>query len=136
MIESGAAKCCSTISIINLSIGRALTSSTAFLTTIAILITKECISKLRIRNTKLRDWINVFTLIYDKSLKQSMIHLKNDGKEALALKKFYIHYLDKRKEVMENTQFKLENIFGDILNKDNFSQEQISRLNKFSTKIL
>ena len=36
-----------------------VSSSTASLTSIAILITNEYISKLKIRYTKLRDWINV-----------------------------------------------------------------------------
>ena len=37
---------------------------------------------------------------------------------------------------MKNTQFKVEDVFGDILSKDNFSQEQITKLNNFLTKIM
>ena len=43
----------STMSLINPSIGVVLTSSTALLTSIAVLITNEYISKLKIRFTKL-----------------------------------------------------------------------------------
>ena len=32
---------------------------------------------------------------------------------------------------MKNTQFKVEDVFGDVISKDKFSQEQITKLNKF-----
>ena len=63
LIGSGSAIGTSTMSLINPSIGVVLTSSSALLTSIAILITNEYISKLKIRYTKLRDWINVITLL-------------------------------------------------------------------------
>ena len=37
-----------------------------------------------------------------------MVDKKIDEKEAQELKKIYNHYLDKRKEIMNNTQFKVE----------------------------
>ena len=37
---------------------------------------------------------------------------------------------------MKNTQFKLEDVFGDVISKENFSQEQITKLNNFSAKIM
>ena len=67
--------------LINPRVGIIASSSTAFLPSIAILITNEYISKLKIRYTKLRDWINVITLLYEKTLKQSMIDKKIDEKE-------------------------------------------------------
>ena len=76
LIGSGSAIGTSTMSLINPSIGVVLTSSSALLTSIAILITNEYISKLKIRYTKLRDWINVITLLYEKFLKQSMMDKK------------------------------------------------------------
>ena len=93
------------------------------LTSIAILSTNEYISKIKISYTKLRDWINVFTLPYEKILKQSMVDKKNDEKEAEELKKIYSHYLDKRKETMKITSFKVEDVFGDVISKDKFSQD-------------
>ena len=38
------------------------------------------------RFNNLRDWINVITLLYAKTLKQSMTDKKNDDKEAQELK--------------------------------------------------
>ena len=63
LIGSGSAISTSTMSLRNPSIGIVLTTSSALLTSIAILITNEYISKLRIKYTKLRDWINVITLL-------------------------------------------------------------------------
>ena len=77
----------STMSLINPSIGIVLTSSTDLLTSLAILITNEYISKLKLRYTKLRDWINFITILYEKTLNQSMIDKKIDEKESQELKK-------------------------------------------------
>ena len=122
--------------LVNPGAGIIISSSTALLTSIAILITNEYISKLKIRYTKLRDWINVITLLFEKTLKQSMIDKKIDEKEAQELKKIYNHYIDKRSEIMKNTNFKVADVFGDVISKDNFSQEQITKLNIFLAKII
>ena len=65
-----------------------------------------------------------------------MVDKKIDEKEALELKKIYNHYLDKRKEVMELTKFKVEELFGDVNSKDSISPEQITKLNNFLAKKL
>ena len=52
------------------------------------------------------------------------------------MKHIYNHYIDKRKEIMKNTQFKEEDVFGDVISKDNFSQEQKTKLKNFLTKIM
>ena len=62
--------------LINPGAGIIISSSTALLTSIAILISNEYISKLKISYTKLRDWINVITLLYEKTLKESMVDKK------------------------------------------------------------
>ena len=126
----------STMGLINPSVGIVISSSTALLTSIALLITNEYISKLKIRYTKLKDWINVITLLYEKSLKQSMIDRKIDEKEAMELEKIYNHYLDKRSEIMKNTSFRVEDVFGDVISKNSISPEQITKLNNFLAKIM
>ena len=77
LIGSGSAVGSSTMVLINPGAGIIISSSTALLTIIAILITNEYISKLKIGYTKLRDWINVITLLYGKTLKECMIDKKN-----------------------------------------------------------
>ena len=124
------------MSLINPSMGIVLTSSTVLLTSLAILITNEYICKLKLRYTKLRDWINFITILYAKTLSQSMIVKKIDEKEALELKKKYNHYLDKRKQIMDSTKFKVEDIFGDVISKDSILPEQITNLNNFLAKIM
>ena len=37
---------------------------------------------------------------------------------------------------MKNTQFKVEVIFGDVINKNNISQDQIIKPNNFLAKIM
>ena len=63
-----------------------------------------------------------------------MIVRKDDQKEAEELKKIYNHYLVKRKEITKNIQFKVEDVFGDVISKDNFSQEEITKLDIFLPK--
>ena len=116
--------------LINPGAGIITSSNTDLLTSIAILITNDYISKLKIRYTKLGDWINVITLLCEKILKQSMVDKKIDDNEELELKKYYNLYLDKTKEILKNTQFKSENVFGDDIRKDIFSQEQRTKLIK------
>ena len=77
LVGGGSAIGSSTMSLINPGVGIIISSSTALLTSIAILFTNQYISKLKIRYTKLRDWINVITLLYEKTLKQSMIDEKS-----------------------------------------------------------
>ena len=135
LVGSGSAIVSSTMNMINPGAGNIISSSTALLTSIAILITNEYISKLKIRYTKLRDWINVITLLYEKTLKESIIDKKIDQKEAEQLKQIYNHYVDKKSEIMKNTSFKVEDVFNDIIHKDTISQEQIIKLNNFLAKM-
>ena len=37
---------------------------------------------------------------------------------------------------MKNTQFKVEDVFGDVMSKDSISPEQITKLNNFLAKIM
>ena len=66
LVESGSAIGTSTMGLINPGAGIIVSSSTAPLTNIAILITDEHFRKLKIKYTKLRDWINVITLLHEK----------------------------------------------------------------------
>ena len=65
-----------------------------------------------------------------------MIDKKIDQKEAEQLKQIYNHYVDKKSEIMKNTQFKVEDIFSDVISKDTISTEQITKLNNFLAKII
>ena len=135
LVGSGSAIGSGAMSLINPGAGIIISSSKALLTSIAILVTNEYISKLKIRYTKLRDWINVITLLYEKTSKESMIDKKIDEKEANQLKQIYNHYVDKRKEIMNSTKFRVEEIFDNVISKDTISTEQITKLNNFLAKM-
>ena len=77
LIGSASAVGSSTMGLTNPAAGNINSISTALLTSIAILIANEYISKLKIRYTKLGEWNNVFSLPYEKTLKESMIDKKN-----------------------------------------------------------
>ena len=108
LLGSGSPITTSTMAIINLSIGTVLTSSTALVTSTAILITNEFISELKISYTKLGDWINFITLLYEKTLNESMIDKKLNEKEIEQLKQIYNQYIDKRSEMRKILNSKLK----------------------------
>ena len=85
---SGLATTTSTLSILKLSSGVILTSSTALITSTGILMRNKYMTKLKIRCTKLRDCVIVITLLYDKTLKQSIVDKKTDEKKNIANEKF------------------------------------------------
>ena len=76
LFGSGSAIGSSTMGSINPGAGIIVSSSTALFTSIAILIINEYISKLKIGYTNLGDWINVITLLYEMTLKQTMVDEK------------------------------------------------------------
>ena len=60
-----------------------------------------------------------------------MVDKKINEKEAVEFKKkIYNHYSDERKEIMNNTEFKVD-VFGNIIGQENISHEQILELHKF-----
>ena len=91
LVGAGSAVGSSLMALINPGEVVVFSSNTALLTSIAILITNEHISKLKIRYTNLKAWINVITLLHEKTLKQSLVDKKVDEKEAQELKKIYNH---------------------------------------------
>ena len=124
LVGSGSAIGSSAMSLINPGAGIIISSSTALLTSLAILITNEYISKLKKRYTKLRDWIDVITLLYEKTLKESMIDKKIDQKESEQLKQIYNHYLDKKSEIMKILNLKLKKYLLTLFQKILFQQNK------------
>ena len=112
-------------------VGMITASSISFLSSISTLITNEYFSKLKIRYTKLRDLINVTTLLFEKTLKESMIVKKIAEKEGEKLRSVYNQYLNKQDDFKKSTQFKVEEVSGNIIPKDTILLEQITKLNSF-----
>ena len=53
----------------------------------ATLITNGCFSELTLRLTKLKVWINIIAILYEETLKKSMLYEKVDEKERKERKK-------------------------------------------------
>ena len=51
-------------------------------------------------------------------------------------KKIYSQYIDERKELMDTTNFKVQDIFADVINKDNIPPDQKIKPNNFLAKML
>ena len=75
-------------------------------------------------------------LLYEKTLKKSLVDKNFDEKESEELKSSYIHYITKKKEVMENTKFTVDDIFGKLDLSENISREQIQTSNAFLAKMM
>ena len=71
----------------------------------------------------MRDWIKFITILYEKTLKESMMDKKINQREADHLKQIYNHYTDRREKFMNSTKFKFEDIFGDVISKASISPE-------------
>ena len=69
-------------------------------------------------------------------MKESMVDEKIDQKETEQMKQITNHYICKRKEIMDSTNFKVEDIFKYVISKDSILPEQITKLNNCSTKIM
>ena len=52
----------------------------------------------------------------------------------MKLKKIYDHYLDKRGEIMKNTQFEVWDVFGDVKGKESITPEETTKLKIFQAK--
>ena len=76
----------STMGLNNPGAGIIISRSTTLISSIAILITNQNFSKLKIRYNIERDWIYVITLLYEKCLKPSVVDKKSYEKEAEEMK--------------------------------------------------
>ena len=79
-----------TLSIVNPTSGLPIASSTALITSTAILFTKNYIKK--IRYTKLRDCKTLVSLLFEKTLKQPMRSKNIQHEEAQDVKRFIIFF--------------------------------------------
>ena len=62
--------------------------------------------------------------------------IKKSMKKGEKLRSIYKHYINKQDEIKKSTQFKVEEVFGNINPKYTISPKQIIKLNNFLTKIM
>ena len=70
------------------NVGIKLAAATSFIANIAVLITSEFCSIVKMRYTKLPIWIKLTTMVYEKLLNKSMIDNRIDEREGGELKKY------------------------------------------------
>ena len=87
----------SALTLLNPSAGIIISSSTALITSIDILITNEHLSKLQIRCTEIRDWIKVITLLYKKISNNQWQIQKLNKMKLRNWKRFIINILLKKR---------------------------------------
>ena len=80
---------------------------------------------------QIRRLVNVINLVYKKTLKQSVIDKQIHGKEEQELRKITNRCFYYRTDRMKKIQFKVEDTFVDILNKEKFTSGQIFDINIF-----
>ena len=117
-------------------IGVPIAGVSSFVISVAVLFTNEFSSRLKSRYQKLRDHIKMIKLLYEKTLKKSLVDKKIDEKESEELKIIYNHYITKRKEIMENTKFTVEDFFDKLDLSENISSEQIRTLIALLAKMM
>ena len=92
--------------------------------------------KIKLRYSKWKYRINAFSLPNENKVKHSKIGKRVDEKEAQEMKNKDCQNWDKRTDIIKHTQFKVEDVFGDILSKGSISKEQTRKLNFFSAEMM
>ena len=70
-------------------------------------------------------------MLYERTLKILKVDETIDEKVDQELNKIYVHYLDKREEITKTTQFKVEEIFGEVFGEFDITQNQLNKLTNF-----
>ena len=78
--------------------------------------------------------MKMFFVLVEKFLNKSMIDKEIDEKEGEDLKKINNPCLDKRKDIVKNTEISNHEIFGEFLGKKGKRREEITKPNTFLTK--
>ena len=113
-------------------------STASFVLTIASMIMHAYLDSVKIRNRKIRDFINLTVLLYEKTMKKALQDNTINEQEQRELKDIYQHYLNKKDDVKKSTQFDVKEVFKDSLvemaKRDLIKDEIIVKLNDFSNK--
>ena len=114
-------------------------SSASCILTIASMIMNAYLDSVKIRNRKIRDFINLTILLCEKTMKKALqdsIIIEQEQRES---KDIYQHYLNKKDDIKNSTQFDVKEVFkdslGEMSKRDLISDEIIVKLNDFLTKL-
>ena len=114
-------------------------SSASFILTIASMKMYSYLDSVKIRNRRIQDFINLTILLYEKTMKKALQDNIINEQEQRELKDIYQHYLNKKDDIKESTQFDVNEVFkdslGEMAERDLLSDEIIVKLNDFLTKL-
>ena len=65
-----------------------------------------------------------------------MIEKNIEEKEGEKMRSIFNDYINKQDEIKKSTQFKVEEVFGNIIPTDTTSPKQITELKNFSAKLM
>ena len=80
-------------------IGVPIAGVSSFEISVAVLFTNEYFSRLKSRYQKLRDHNRMIKLLFEKTLKKSLVDKKIDENKSEGLKIIYTYYITKRKKL-------------------------------------
>ena len=124
LFGSSSTTVCSTLSIVNPNIGIPIASSSALITSIAVFITKNFLSKLKIRITILKDCFLKNLSYMEKHYINRWWIEKTIEKAAFKMKRIHSHYLDKPADIIKNIQLQLGKPFDNFVNIDSLLQNK------------
>ena len=114
-------------------------SSAFCVLTKASMIMNAYLDKVKIRNRKIKIFISLTILLYEKTMKKALQDDIINEQEQRELKDIYQHYLNKKENIKKSTQFDVKEVFkdslGEMSKRDLTSDEIIVKLNDFLAKL-
>ena len=97
------------------NVGIKLAAASSFIANIAVLITSEFCSNVKMRYTKLPIWIKLTTIVYEKLLNKSMIDNRTDEREGGELKRIYTNLISINVKVLRKAENFQLNMFSTMV---------------------
>ena len=112
-------------------------SVASFILSLSSLITSFYLEKYKLKCVKIKNYINITILLYEKTMKNALKDNKIDENEGKDLKDIYQYYLNHKADIKKSFQFKVEDVFkdfGSMLEKEGLTKDIIDKLNDFLNK--
>ena len=76
----------------------------------------------------------MISLLYDTTLKQSLVDTNIDEKQANGFKRVHEFFWTKISDILKNTEFEVGDDFNYLQGKNSISPKQINKINSFQQK--
>ena len=101
-------------------------SVASFILSLSSLITSFYLEKYKLKCVKIKNYINITILLYEKTMKNALKDNKKDENEGKDLKDIYQYYLNHKADIEKSFQFKVEDVFkdfGSMLEKEGLTKD-------------